>query len=85
MGQNIRFHSENHNFNEVNIPIRIQGVTNKGIKIGDDCWIGAGAVFLDGVSVGNGCVIGANTVVNKNIPDNYIAVGNPVRLLKKRV
>lgn len=84
MGQNVRFHSENHNFDKVNMAIRLQGVTNKGIKIGNNCWIGAGAVFLDGVSVGNGCVIGANTVVNKNIPDNYIAVGNPVRLLKKR-
>ena len=60
MGQNIRFHSENHNYKDINIPIRMQGVTNKGIKIGNDCWIGAGVVFLDGVVVGNGCVIGAN-------------------------
>lgn len=85
MGQNIRFHSENHNYENINIPIRMQGVTNKGIKIGNDCWIGAGAVFLDGVVVGNGCVIGANTVVNKSLPDNVIAVGNPVRIIKNRV
>lgn len=84
MGQNVRFHSENHNYQDLTIPIRLQGVTNKGIRIGNDCWIGSGAIFLDGVTVGNGCVIGANTIVNKDIPDNYIAVGNPVRLVKKR-
>lgn len=85
MGQNVRFHSENHNYHNITIPIRLQGVTNKGIRIGNDCWIGAGAVFLDGVKVGNGCVIGANTLVNKDIPDNHVAVGNPVRIVKKRV
>jgi acetyltransferase-like isoleucine patch superfamily enzyme len=84
MGQNVRFHSENHNYSNLDIPIRLQGVTNKGIKIGNNCWIGSGAVFLDGVSVGDGCVIGANTLVNKSIPDNSIVAGNPVRIIKSR-
>lgn len=84
MGQNIRFHSENHNYNDSSIPIRMQGVSNKGIKVGNNCWIGSGVVILDGVSIGDGCVIGANTLVNKDISDNYVAVGNPVRLIKKR-
>lgn len=84
MGQNVRFHSENHNYSDINIPIRLQGVTNRGIKIGNNCWIGAGTVFLDGVKVGNGCVVGANALVNKSLPDNAIAVGNPVRIIKKR-
>jgi acetyltransferase-like isoleucine patch superfamily enzyme len=68
----------------LDIPIRLQGVTNKGIKIGNNCWIGSGAVFLDGVSVGDGCVIGANTLVNKSIPANSIVAGNPVRIIKSR-
>ncbi|CDM69229.1 putative acetyl transferase [Clostridium bornimense] len=85
MGQNVRFHSENHNFNDSNKLIREQGVTNKGIKIGSNCWIGSGVVFLDGVTVGDGCVIGANTLVNKDIPDNTISVGNPVRIIKSRI
>ncbi|MEK4935473.1 acyltransferase [Bacillus sp. FSL M7-1345] len=84
MGQNVRFHSENHNFDRLDIPIKEQGVTNKGIIVGDDCWIGSGAVFLDGVRVGNGCVIGANTLVNKDIPPFSIAVGNPVKIVKSR-
>ena len=85
MGQNIRFHSENHNFDDISIPIRHQGVNSKGIIIGNDCWIGAGSVFLDGVRVGNGCVIGANTLINKDIPAYSVAVGNPVKIIKNRI
>lgn len=85
MGQNVRFHSENHIFDRTDLPIKSQGVTNKGIEVGNDCWIGSGAVFLDGVKVGNGCVIGANSLVNKDIPDYSIAVGNPVRVIKNRL
>ncbi|HFJ9293030.1 MULTISPECIES: acyltransferase [Bacillus] len=85
MGQNVRFHSENHNFDRLDIPIKEQGVTNKGITVGNDCWIGSGAVFLDGVEVGDGCVIGANTLVNKNIPAYSVAVGNPVKIVKSRL
>ena len=80
MGQNVRFHSENHYFNDIDIPIRSQGVYHQGIKIGNNCWIGAGVVILDGVQIGDGCVIGANTLVNKDIPPYSIAVGNPVKI-----
>lgn len=84
VGPLVYFHSENHGFDRKDILISEQGVTNKGIKIGNDCWIGSGCVFLDGVVIGNGVVIGANTVVNKNIPDYAVAVGNPVRIIKYR-
>ncbi|OOE14444.1 acyltransferase [Fictibacillus arsenicus] len=84
MGQNIRFHSENHVFDRLDIPIKEQGVTNQGIKIGNDCWIGAGSVFLDGVTIGEGCVIGANTLVNRDIPAYSVAVGSPVKIIRNR-
>lgn len=84
MGQNVRFHAQNHNYNEEDL-IRLQGVNSKGIKIGNNCWIGAGVVFLDGVTIGDGCVIGANTVVTKSFEDNCVIVGNPGKILKKRI
>ncbi|MBN1036876.1 acyltransferase [Clostridium botulinum] len=84
MGQNVRFHSENHNFSDTNIPIRLQGVTHKGIKIGDNCWIGAGAVFLDGTVLGNGCVVASNAVVNKKFNNNSIIGGIPAKLIRER-
>lgn len=84
-GQNIRFHSENHMFDRADIPIRLQGVTHKGVVVGNDCWIGAGAVFLDGARVGNGCVVAANAVVTKQFPDNVVLGGIPARILKSRL
>ncbi|PML75508.1 sugar O-acetyltransferase [Enterovibrio norvegicus] len=52
------------------------------ITIGDNCWIGGGVIVLPGVTVGKNCVIGAGSVVNKSIPDNSVAVGNPCRVVK---
>jgi len=50
------------------------------ITIGDDCWIGGGAIICPGVTIGDRCVIGAGAVVTKDIPDDSIAVGNPARV-----
>ncbi len=83
-GQYIRFHSENHNFNDLTTVIRKQGVTHKGIKIGNNCWIGAGTVFLDGVELGDGCVVGANAVVTKKFEKNSVIGGIPAKLIRKR-
>lgn len=55
----------------------------KPVTIGNDCWIGGGAIICPGVTIGNGCVIGAGAVVTKNIPDNSMAVGNPAKVIKK--
>ena len=83
MGQNVRFHAQNHNYSGEEL-IREQGVNSKGIKIGNNCWIGSGVVFLDGVTIGNGCVIGSNTVVTKSFPDNSVVVGYAGKKLKDR-
>ena len=83
-GQFIRFHSENHNYDDVNTLIREQGVTHKGIKIGNNCWIGAGVVFLDGAELGDGCIVGANAVITRKFPENSIIAGIPARIIKRR-
>lgn len=64
--------------------IREQGVTHKGIKIGNNCWIGAGAVFLDGAELGDGCVVAANAVVTKKFPSNSVIGGVPSKIIKNR-
>ena len=53
------------------------------VTIGDNVWIGGGALILPGVTIGNNVVIGAGSVVTKDIPDNVIAVGNPCRVIKE--
>ncbi len=53
------------------------------VDIGDDVWIGAGAIILPGVKIGARSVIGAGSVVTKDIPKDVVAVGNPCKVLKK--
>ena len=84
VGNFVSFHSENHNFSDKGIPIRLQGVNHKGIVIGDNCWIGAKATILDGVHIGSGCVIAAGAVVTKSFPDNVVIGGVPARIIKNR-
>jgi len=84
MGQRVSFHSENHNFDCTNVPIRKQGVTRKGIVIEDDCWIGANVVFLDGACVGRGCVIAAGAVVRGEIPPYSVVGGIPAKVITNR-
>ena len=54
----------------------------KPIKIGNNVWIGGNVVVLPGVTVGDNVVIGAGSVVNKDIPSNTVAVGNPCKVIK---
>ena len=56
---------------------------NASVRIGRNCWIGAGAVIVPGVTIGNNVVIGAGSIVTKDIPDNVVAVGNPCRILRE--
>ena len=56
---------------------------NASVKIGRNCWIGAGAIIVPGVTIGDNSVIGAGSVVTKDIPPNVVAVGNPCRVLRE--
>lgn len=53
----------------------------KGISIGDDTWIGGGAIVCPGVRVGARSVVGAGSVVTRDIPDGVLAAGNPCRVI----
>ena len=54
----------------------------KPVTIGNDVWIGGGAIICPGVTIGNGVVIGAGAVVTKDIPDNVFVGGNPAKMIK---
>ncbi|EJB06141.1 acyltransferase family protein [Rhizobium leguminosarum bv. trifolii WSM597] len=69
----------NHGFDDPDRPIHRQGVISLGITIGDDVWIGANCVILDGVIIGNGAVIAAGAVVTQDIPAMAIAGGVPAK------
>ena len=56
---------------------------NMPVRIGKNCWLGAGVLVLPGVTIGDNTVIGAGSVVTKDIPANVVAVGNPCRVLRE--
>ncbi len=56
---------------------------NMPVHIGQNCWIGAGALIMPGVTIGDNTVIGAGSVVTKDIPANVIAYGNPCRVARE--
>ncbi len=53
------------------------------ITIGDNVWLGGGAIVLAGVTVGENTVVGANAVVTRDLPANVVAVGNPARPVRQ--
>ncbi|MFF9622216.1 maltose acetyltransferase domain-containing protein [Streptomyces griseosporeus] len=52
------------------------------ITVGDNVWIGGGAIVLPGVTIGDNSVIGAGAVVTRDVPANAVAVGNPARVVR---
>lgn len=74
----------NHGFADPDTPVFRQGLTSKGIVLGDDVWIGAHATVVDGVKVGNHTIIAAGAVVTKDVPDYAIVGGNPARVIRLR-
>lgn len=54
------------------------------ISIGNDVWIGANAIILNGITIGNGAIIGANSLVNKDVEPYSIVGGLPAKIIKFR-
>lgn len=53
------------------------------VTIGDNCWIGGGAVICPGVTLGNNVVVGAGSVVTKSFGDNVVIAGNPAKVIRE--
>lgn len=56
---------------------------NIPVRIGKNCWLGAGVIVLPGVTIGDNTVVGAGSVVTKDLPANVVAVGSPCRVLRE--
>ena len=67
----------NHGFDDVSRPIMFQpSVSKGGIRVGDDVWLGAGAIVLDGADIGPGTVVGAGAIVTGSLPEYAVAVSS---------
>ena len=73
-----------HNHTALDRPIHRQGLSFRGIRIGNDVWIGSAALILDGITIGDHCIVAAGAVATKDVPDWAIVAGNPAKVIKDR-
>ncbi|ATX81428.1 Acetyltransferase (isoleucine patch superfamily) [Mariprofundus ferrinatatus] len=92
IGEAVRVVTSNHDMNRVTtnffLQSRVLGRTiesgKRDVTIGNDVWIGDGAIILAGVEIGDGTVIGAGSVVTRSLPPYKVAGGNPARIIRDR-
>lgn len=80
VGPKVQFLTPTHPLNPVDRAALWEG--GLPITVGQNAWIGGGAIILPGVTIGENAVIGAGAVVSKDIPANAVAVGNPAKVVK---
>ncbi len=81
IGPNCGFYTAGH---PIDYKIRNKGLEYaKPINVGNNVWFGGNVCVLPGVTIGDNVVIGAGSVVNKDIPSNCVAVGNPCKIIKQ--
>lgn len=74
----------NHGHAMQGMPMRQQPVEAAPVVIGQDVWIGMGAILLPGVTIGDGAIVGAGAVVTTDVPAGSVVSGVPARLVKHR-
>ena len=84
VGHDVSILSNTHNFNEIGVPMNLQGETSKSVIIGNNVWIGAKATILLGITIGDNAIIGANSLVNKDVPEGAIVGGVPAKVIRMR-
>ena len=80
--QHVVISGMNHQYENINVPVRDQGNNVGKITIEDECWIGAQCVITAGITIGRHSVVAAGSVVTKSIPPYSLAGGNPAQILK---
>lgn len=83
-GENVCIYDHNHKYRDNSELIRKQKFNIKGIKIGNNCWIGSNVTILAGVEIGDNVVVGANTLVCKSISTNSVAVNDNKLIIKEK-
>jgi acetyltransferase-like isoleucine patch superfamily enzyme len=83
-GPNVSVIAANYVYGQLDVPLEEQGVTSQGISIGNNVWVGASSVILDGSQIGDNSIVVANSLVNRRFPPNSIIQGNPAKVILSR-
>ena len=85
LGPYVKIWSQNHRFQETDLPIQAQGYEYKKVKIGKDVWVGANSFIMPGAEIGDHCIVSAGSVVGaKQYPASCLLAGNPARKIGER-
>ena len=84
IGPGVILRSSNHRSTDLNTHMMYQGHESGSITIGNNVWIGAGAIILPNVKIGDGVIIGAGSVVTKSFAANAVIGGVPAKIIKER-
>jgi len=81
LGPNVTIATAGH---PIDPELRSRGLQyNIPVRIGKNCWLGAGVIVMPGVTIGDNTVIGAGSIVTKDIPSGVVAVGNPCKVMRE--
>jgi len=83
-GPNVSVMASHYEHGELDVPFEQQGQRSKGVRIGNNVWIGAGTVVTDGASIGDNTIVAANSLVSRRYPPSVIIQGNPARVIMRR-
>lgn len=81
--QNVMITNIDHDYTEIGVHVLKQKCLLKETSIGENCFIGFGAVIQAGTKLGNQCIVGANSVVRGQFKDYSVIVGVPARVVKR--
>lgn len=83
-GPHVNILSANYDISQTGEPFYMQGSVSRGVRIGNNVWVGAGTTILDGTILGDNTIVVANSLVNRRYPPNAILQGNPAKVILRR-
>lgn len=84
IGPSATLAGNSYRYDDLDVPIRLQEQASRGIRVGDNVWIAAGCVVLDGADIGSGTIVTPNSVVSGRVPPNSVLQGNPAKVIFTR-
>lgn len=83
IAENVCISNIDHNYQDIGVHILDQKHLIKETKIGENCFVGFGAVIQAGTILGNQCIVGSNSVVRGHFPGYSVIVGAPAKIVKR--